>query len=465
MKNLLIIVLFFGYSLGLFSQGVKRLEALNNYVSFANESTHGLLIVHRLLENYNQEINKFVDLPGYQLNNISNKDLPRNIFKDTDHWFYEETPYELFDRLKNDSGIIGKSNHDLLFPISKDILRTINKINNIRFEIADMISKKKKKKDNLNDIYLKLEKVVDLFDLYYAYILNLKSTLSKIKIEENKGKLGSILFDVYDESMNVLTALRVNDIDRLRQNRIQLQYKLSILGDYNSKSYNSKKKVLSNKIFKLNSEIFKLTGDYLASQNVPKEYELYGSCYYYYNVKVIDRYNRYGNGFISILNKLLQKEKLSLLEYPHYFKVIYPKKKVKKTVKFKTELANISSLPKSLSKRSVKINSKQIIYVDSCEIKLELFDNKIQDGDIVSINFNGKWIFENLSLETKPKVVNLVLNKKGKNYIVLHAVNVGRQPPNTIGINYTYLKEKKTIVLESNLNYSDIIEIRIKDNN
>ena len=39
----------------------EKILALNQYVDFLNESIHGMLIVHRQLENYNQEINKYVD--------------------------------------------------------------------------------------------------------------------------------------------------------------------------------------------------------------------------------------------------------------------------------------------------------------------------------------------------------------------------------------------------------------------
>ena len=95
---------------------------------------------------------------------------------------------------------------------------------------------------------------------------------------------------------------------------------------------------------------------------------------------------------------------------------------------------------------------------------MELFDYKIQDGDIISLNFNGDWIYKTLSLETKPKKLKLSLNYTGKNFIILHAVNVGRSPPNTIGINYTYHGEKKTLILESDLNSSDMVEIEIMDN-
>ena len=73
------------FSFLLFANGIgqvtnnEKVKALNNYVNFSNESTHGLLIVHRLLENFNKNINKFVDLPDQQINFYSNKDLPQDI--------------------------------------------------------------------------------------------------------------------------------------------------------------------------------------------------------------------------------------------------------------------------------------------------------------------------------------------------------------------------------------------------
>ena len=57
----------------------QQAASLNNYVYFTNESVHGLLIVHRLLENFNQKINKYVDLESTQFNFYSNADLPRNL--------------------------------------------------------------------------------------------------------------------------------------------------------------------------------------------------------------------------------------------------------------------------------------------------------------------------------------------------------------------------------------------------
>jgi hypothetical protein len=72
-KIFFILILLFASSIS-YSQTSKKLEALNEYVNFTNESVHGLLIIHRLLENSNQEVNKYVDLPNYKINNINNSD-------------------------------------------------------------------------------------------------------------------------------------------------------------------------------------------------------------------------------------------------------------------------------------------------------------------------------------------------------------------------------------------------------
>ncbi len=469
MKNIFFYLIFLWPITNISAQDRGMLKALNNYVDFTNEATHGLLIVHRLLENYNQEVNKYVDLPGYKINNISNKDLPRNLFKDEDHWFYQVTPYEWFAKIKNDENIIGIENHKKLFPIAKNMFKTINQINNIRFKIAELISSKDlSKEENLEIIYKELDRAVDLFDLYYAYLLNLENELRLIYPDNLKNKKERQLIALYDKSIDLLKALRVKNRAKIKMengllSKISKEHKKN-----NSFIKNKRCKEFNLKILASIDAILSTTSEIELSPKVAGEYKLYGKHYYYYNVKVIDKYNKYGNGYIQHFNDLLRCNSINILkrfELPHYFKVIRPKKKIKKVKWIKASINNINSIPKDLDGRLTKYATIHSIEVSGDEVDLELFDYKIQDGDIVSINFNGDWIYKNLSLETKPKKIKLKLNKTGKNYMVLHAVNEGRRPPNTIGINYIYKGEKKTIVLESNLKKSDLVQFIIKDSN
>ena len=69
-------------------KGSTAHEALNLYVDFVNKSIHGMFMVNHILVEYNM-VNKYVDLESERINNYSNKDLPKDILKIPDKWFYD----------------------------------------------------------------------------------------------------------------------------------------------------------------------------------------------------------------------------------------------------------------------------------------------------------------------------------------------------------------------------------------
>ena len=310
-----------------------------------------------------------------------------------------------------------------------------------------------------------MENAVDLIDLFYALQINLEGTLNDIYSEiypeiPNDNRW----LNLYEASKSVLLDIRISEKVPLTNHTLQLEKSLSECKEIQNKVFDQTALNLISKIIKSNEHIVNLSHELLSSPQVSNEYLLYGPYYYYYNVKMIENFNRYGNGFVVFLNKLIETKNFNSLlkmELPHYFKVIYPKRKEKKIDAIASKLSNIASLPENLEGREVKKASVGTIIADSSSLKIQLYDNKIQDGDIVSINFNGDWIFNNISLETKPKEFELNLNKSGRNYIILHAVNVGRRPPNTIGLSYTYKGKKETIVLQSDMNTSELVEIKM----
>ncbi|WP_052593796.1 LamG domain-containing protein [Aureispira sp. CCB-QB1] len=84
------------------------------------------------------------------------------------------------------------------------------------------------------------------------------------------------------------------------------------------------------------------------------------------------------------------------------------------------------------------IEYQQIVVVDNPNIKLLFYDAEKEDGDIVSINFNGAWVLERYHLKRKstqkPKQLNLSLIPNFENYIFTKAWNLGSIPPNTLTI-------------------------------
>ena len=451
-----------------YSQHREEVNALNTYVSFVNESTHGILIIHRLLENFNQEVNKYVDLPGYRINNISNSDLPLNIFKDEDHWFYSITPYELYDKIQREKDIMGENIYNRLFPLAREIYINNNRINKARFDISDFIDNSDlTKKAELDSVYRLLEHAVDLIDLSFAHQINLEGELEKafVQFTGNRDQNNEFL-DLYESARDILLSIRVSSESETRSNLKRLMPKLesSIKSIGNIKD--QKKRSLVQKITGINSDFIGIVQQLIDSPNVSEEYKLYGAYYYYYNVRMVEKFNRYGNGFVGMLNDLIDADNMLVLhkmEIPHYFKVIYPKRIDKQVETISSKIRNIENIPQKLAKRKVKPVPDEVIIADSYSLEIELFDHKIQDGDIVSINFNGDWVYENISLETKPKTLNLELNRTGKNFVIIHCVSEGRRPPNTAGVHYYYKGKKHTIILESDMNTSVLVEIILDD--
>ncbi|MGB4959326.1 MAG: hypothetical protein WBO36_07610, partial [Saprospiraceae bacterium] len=185
------------------STNQDKVNALNSYVNFTNESTHGLLIVHRLLENFNKNINKYVDLPDQQINFYSNKDLPENIFEDPENWFYETSPNEWYQKIATASGSLPSATQTKLKASADEMKIIIDKVNQLRFDLEQQIkSLDLTKRENLSLVYDKLEEGVLLYKNFY------------IKQQELEGNLFA-----YYKSLNVSPA------------DIQFPHELSLMDD------------------------------------------------------------------------------------------------------------------------------------------------------------------------------------------------------------------------------------------
>jgi hypothetical protein len=69
----------------------------------------------------------------------------------------------------------------------------------------------------------------------------------------------------------------------------------------------------------------------------------------------------------------------------------------------------------------------------SDSVTIEFWDNSRVDGDVISVSYNGKILFENYSLVTQKKVVRLPLENE-ENELVITAINEGSEEPNTTDI-------------------------------
>ncbi len=470
------LIVFFFLSFSAISQNrlqkSKKLEDLNAVINFANESTHGMLVVHRMLENYNQDINKYVDLESHKINFYTNKDLPKDIFDDPENWFYETSPYEWYDIIMHTH-----LPSDILKEV-KTLKTYLQKINQLRFDLDGLIIDKDLTDTSaLNKVYLKLEEGVTL---YQDFLVHHQELLSLVMAEYQSilPTDSDIQFPGYYRAMTSLyneakkTLLSI----RSKEDHLNITLLTDALNRYSAidRSTLGSTRMTGRKMNRFDKNIraqgnafVQSTKKYIDSGQVPQEYEQYGKYYYYYNSEIINKFNRYGNGMVFDMNNVIRHLEIPALlfsELPHYFKVIYPKK-LKTLASITSSGSSLSSGKSKIEMLPTKLENRKIekvdhtIRADTTSFEVALYDHMIEDGDIISLNFNGEWIIKKMPLTTKKQYVTLPLNKEGKNYLILHAENVGRRPPNTMAMDYFYQGHKERIILKSDLNKSAMIEI------
>ncbi len=451
-----------------------KVNALNNYVYFTNESVHGLLIIQRMLESFNKDVNKYVDLESIKVNFYGNKDLPANIFVDEDNWFYDTSPYEWFIKAKQDNKILDAGDATSLDLHMSSMKYILGEVNAKRFEIEKYIASNDLSQEEAQQgVYALLERCVTLYEQFWQSQQSLEAALS-IAYSKYRSDTSSLplptfrqaIGEAYTTTRDIMVAIR-NKQDENFEQYITAQGKASekiqsmSFADLESSSKASTKllRYRDNMLLQL-SKSLKGVNRFYSTADVEPAYRLYGKFYYYYNSDLINKFNRYGNGIVFEMNRMLDLLEMPILRYtelPHYFKVIYPKKVVQDVIVATDD--NIQKLPEQLRKRKITTAQGNVIRVDSDLVEFDLYDHFIEDGDIVDINYNGDWIIDSLTLVTKPKRVKLKLNDEGRNYILLHARNVGSRPPNTMAVKYTFRGREKQIIMSSDLNKSELIEI------
>lgn len=116
-------------------------------------------------------------------------------------------------------------------------------------------------------------------------------------------------------------------------------------------------------------------------------------------------------------------------------------------------------LPSKLKEREVE--PQEVIEVKNSKIEIQLWDNQKIDGDIISVSLNGEWILEKHLLDGNRKVLPVTF-KTTKNFLVIHAENEGKVPPNTVAVTVRDGTVEKTITLKSNLKTSAALSLIYK---
>ena len=114
----------------------------------------------------------------------------------------------------------------------------------------------------------------------------------------------------------------------------------------------------------------------------------------------------------------------------------------------------------TVNDREYRVTNK--ITVKSKTITVRVWDHQIVDGDRINLFLNGEWILENYTLEAKKKEIQITLPNE-TNDLILYALNLGKYKPNTAAIEIWDGHKNQFLILESNLNESGALEIKVKE--
>ena len=478
-KGVLVLCLLFFWASAAISQQQKELDALNSYIHFLNESVHGLVIAHVMLVNNNKELNRYIDLESSKTVDISTADLPSNIFSkpDNDFEFYELSPIELSELCIKNSTILPRDIANDLNSQTRNIVGILNSINQIRFDLEDYINAHDlNEKESVYGVYEYLEEVVSLFERYKLahrkmalYIKNYyRRTTDQIYLS---------LYEIHNTTKNILHYLRIEDeasaVHRSKELENDIAKFISVKDTYSgkihAKDYNQYCKLIIDK----STKVVNLMKDYKSPKTIVPDHELYGKNYYYHNQLLMHFFNWSGPGFVRDMNALLEQLKVPFVYFdaePYIFKVIYPKKVQEKISLEKTnielekpelKISNKSKIasPPIIREEEPTPRAKQKVVVNDKLVRVQIYDHNMIDRDSVTIYFNDVLIKENHLLSDVPLVLDLEVEEGKDNIIRFDPVNLGIIPPNTLAVTYRYQGRRKRIVLESDLDQHQMVQI------
>ncbi len=108
--------------------------------------------------------------------------------------------------------------------------------------------------------------------------------------------------------------------------------------------------------------------------------------------------------------------------------------------------------------KEVGVVTDKTLEIQDDSVLIEIWDEFVEDGDTVSLFLNGEWVLRNHRISKKKEIVK-VYNLKKKNTLILHAENLGSQPPNTAAIVVKDRFKKQKITLNSSENKSEAVII------
>ncbi len=111
-----------------------------------------------------------------------------------------------------------------------------------------------------------------------------------------------------------------------------------------------------------------------------------------------------------------------------------------------------------------EIKQRKQVTVNTRVVKIFVWDDNQEDGDIISVQLNGKWVIQNFTLTKAGDEFEVELEGQ-QNFLILHAHNLGSIPPNTAGVAILDENGNQQVTMRSNMQVSEALNIQYHKKN
>ena len=453
--RLLLIASVFYMSSGFTQSPSPKMDALNYYVEFLNECSHGLSVAQIIFVNYNKDLNKHVDLQSHKINtHITNSEFGENIFDNPDINTTDSnrSAIHLSKLTRQESKHLSRQTAASLNKDVDQIVTILNKVNSLRFEIENfMIINDLDQKENIYKCYTYLEQTVGLFDQYAAMHDALSRKLRNQVVDEVR-PMDFMFFEIHKASVEMLRVLRSGQTSGIDNYLRRIEGTLNSFRDKDYEFDDEERGIADQMVGQITEMVrFAKSGQTAA---LPRSYKNNSRHCFMHNTILMSYFNSIGPGFANKMNRLMDGVDPGFLHYddrPVLYEVTYPQKMEElEEVATRNAVNDSESFPLDLTLKMDPLEEPPAVPAEPKQdyIELEFFDPDLIDRDSITVKLNEEILLDNYSMLEEPIKIRRDIDVNRNNSVTILAVNEGIISPNTIGFKYRFNGEgrKKTVI-------------------
>ncbi len=315
-------------------------KAYNNYADLSNDYIHALWAYRKKMANLNKQLVDYMEL---EESKRKFRDLTYEHEEFLEELHYYIKPARAYTKAFENGQVLPKEHRTYLNGSIQQMKDVMDRISGLSKRIERFIAEETYRGEKeQKTLFRLLDEGEKYFKDFKDYNERLKSTLGNIEAYYQKPRKddpyirhAQQLKSLVDPARDMLFALRQNNIGGVGAAASDLDVAIELIRETESKNINTVRYKGENYgqrgpfvrydfVIKQAEDIRDYGKQFMNADMSSGEYEPHGPHYYFYNRRVLDKFNRVGRGLVLQYNKYVDSSKVKLVkmvEEPHWFKV------------------------------------------------------------------------------------------------------------------------------------------------